>query len=114
MSALGLDLKGRIPADEQAAPGRAVARFTDLGWGDRLRELFAPGTPDGEVPVPLRHAVVAVLDAWPFEERPEGIVLIDESGFQLQPLVRRTWAPRSTAWISATIRSSSTRTRARP
>ncbi len=77
MTNLGVDLRGKIPADEQAEPGRAVARLTDLGWGGRLRELF--GGPDGEVPVPLRHALADVLGAWDLQpgERPDGIVGID-------------------------------------
>ena len=37
--------KGRIPADERPAEGRALARLTDLGWGGALRELFAPAPP---------------------------------------------------------------------
>jgi len=76
MAGLGVPLSGRIPAGEQAGEGRAVARFTDLGWGDQLRELFRPETEDGEVPIPLRHAVVAVLDHWDLPERPDGIVYI--------------------------------------
>jgi ATP-dependent DNA helicase RecQ len=77
MANLGVDLRGKIPADEQAEPGRAVARLTDLGWGQQLRELFAG--PDGEVPVPLRHALADVLGAWglPADQRPDGIVGID-------------------------------------
>ena len=77
---LGVDLRGRIDADEQAEPGRAVARLTDLGWGNRLRALF--DGPDGEVPVPLRHALADVLGAWQLapEERPDGIVGIDSAG----------------------------------
>jgi ATP-dependent DNA helicase RecQ len=77
MSTLGVDVRGTIPVAERAEPGRAVARMTDLGWGDRLRELFRDETPDGEVPVPLRHAVVSVLDAWPFEDRPDAIVHVE-------------------------------------
>jgi ATP-dependent DNA helicase RecQ len=76
MRTLGIDLSGRIPATETAEPGRAVARLTDLGWGTQLRALFAPGTEDGEVPVPLRHAAVSVLDAWAFPSRPTGIVAV--------------------------------------
>jgi ATP-dependent DNA helicase RecQ len=76
MAALGVQLSGKIPAGEQAGEGRAIARFTDLGWGDQLRELFRPETPDGEVPVPLRHAVVQVLDHWALAEPPDGIVFI--------------------------------------
>jgi ATP-dependent DNA helicase RecQ len=64
MASLGVRLSGRIPSDEQAGEGRAVARLTDLGWGEQVRALFAPGTPDGEVPVPLRHAVVQVIKEW--------------------------------------------------
>jgi ATP-dependent DNA helicase RecQ len=77
MATLGVDLRGNIPAGERAEPGRAVARVTDLGWGDALRALFRDDNPDGEVPVPLRHAVVQVLDAWPFEDRPDAIVHVE-------------------------------------
>ncbi|MDN4161259.1 RecQ family ATP-dependent DNA helicase [Nocardioides abyssi] len=59
---LGIDLKGKIK--DGASEGRAVARLTDLGHGQALRELFAPGTPDGPVPVPLVRAVVEVLQEW--------------------------------------------------
>ncbi|MGH3423542.1 MAG: RecQ family ATP-dependent DNA helicase, partial [Nocardioidaceae bacterium] len=76
LAAVGLDLKGRIPAEQQHRPGRAVARLTDLGWGNAVRDLFAAGAPDQEVPVALRHALVAVLDSWewPDGERPDAIV----------------------------------------
>ncbi len=59
---LGLDLKGRIgdPAEE----GRAVARLTDLGHGQALRELFREGAGDGPVPTALARAVVDVLNDW--------------------------------------------------
>ncbi|MEN3357419.1 MAG: ATP-dependent helicase RecQ [Mycobacteriales bacterium] len=79
MRTLGVDLAGRIPPAEAAEPGRAIARLTDLGWGDQLRALFGPGSADGEVPVPLRHAAVAVLDAWEFPTTPTGIVAIDSA-----------------------------------
>ena len=64
MDRIGLELKGRIPAQEQAEPGRAVARLDGLGWSAPLRELFAPTTPDGETPVALRRAAARVLDEW--------------------------------------------------
>ena len=77
LGAVGLALSGRIPADEQAEPGRAVARLTDLGWGRALYDLLGAGTPDGELPVPLRHALVQTLDAWDLSRgRPDGLVLI--------------------------------------
>lgn len=63
---LGLELKGRIA--EQAEEGRAVARLTDLGYGQALRELFRAGEDgrpvDQGVPVPLVKAVIEVLDDW--------------------------------------------------
>lgn len=70
---LGIDLKGKIA--EAADEGRAVARLTDLGYGNALRELFAPGTPDGPVPVPLVNAVIEVLGDW----RPpvDGLVVVE-------------------------------------
>ncbi|MGN0063448.1 MAG: DEAD/DEAH box helicase [Nocardioides sp.] len=59
---LGLSYKGRIATP--AEPGRVVARLTDLGHGQQLRELFRDSTPDGPVPVPLVRAVVEVLGEW--------------------------------------------------
>ncbi|MCB7137802.1 RecQ family ATP-dependent DNA helicase [Cellulosimicrobium marinum] len=64
MDRLGVEVRGRIPADEQAEPGRAVARLDGLGWSGPLRELFSPGAPDGETPVALRRAAARVLDEW--------------------------------------------------
>jgi ATP-dependent DNA helicase RecQ len=58
---LGLDLKGRIAGAEE---GRVVARLTDLGLGQALRDLFRPGVPDQEVPVALVQGVVAALADW--------------------------------------------------
>ncbi len=63
LSALGVDRSGRIkqPAEE----GRAIARLTDLGHGTALRELFRAGDDaPTAVPVPLVHAVVAMLADW--------------------------------------------------
>jgi ATP-dependent DNA helicase RecQ len=37
---LGVQVKGKIAASEQIETGRAVARLTDLGWGQRLRTLL--------------------------------------------------------------------------
>ena len=59
---LGLDLRGRI--GDAAAPGRAVARLTDLGHGQALRDLFAEPTTDQPVPERLVHAVIEVLSDW--------------------------------------------------
>ncbi|MFD1658622.1 RecQ family ATP-dependent DNA helicase [Streptomyces caeni] len=64
LPAIGVDLKGRIPGGEQAAPGRALGRLSDIGWGNRLRPLLAPQSPDGPVPDDVARAVVGVLTDW--------------------------------------------------
>ena len=64
LPAVGVDLKGRIPAGEQAAPGRALGRLSDIGWGNRLRPMLTPQAPDGPVPDDVAKAVVAVLADW--------------------------------------------------
>jgi ATP-dependent DNA helicase RecQ len=81
LKAAGVDLSGKIGPSEQALPGRAVGRLTDLGWGARLRALLADGAPDGPAPADLLAAVVEVLkgwahgdDAWP--QRPAGVVTV--------------------------------------
>ena len=76
MAELGVSLSGRIPAGEQAEPGRAVGRLTDLGWGSALRELFAADASDSPVPIPLRHALAEVLGAWGLaaSEQPDCLV----------------------------------------
>ena len=99
---LGVDVKGKIPAAEQLETGRAVARLTDLGWGQRLRallgddgvggvvELQAPGLeedPDAAFDVPVRRSIAdvtpdqellracgRVLAAWDWKERPAAVV----------------------------------------
>jgi len=83
MSALGVGLKGRIGADEVAEPGRAVARFTDLGHGQRVREVVAQGA-DAPVPDDLVRAAVQVLAAWDWPERPGGVVAV---GSNRRPLL---------------------------
>jgi ATP-dependent DNA helicase RecQ len=64
MPALGIDLKGRIPAKEQCSTGRALGRLSDIGWGNRLRPLLAESAPDGRVPDDVLRAAVAVLADW--------------------------------------------------
>ncbi|MBC7374847.1 MAG: RecQ family ATP-dependent DNA helicase [Frankiales bacterium] len=67
-------VKGRIPADRQADSGRALGRLSDIGWGSRLRALFAG--PDTAVPEEVLRALVDVLKGWGWEQRPTGIVAI--------------------------------------
>ncbi|MGW0120015.1 RecQ family ATP-dependent DNA helicase [Streptomyces sp. NPDC003327] len=64
MPALGIELKGRIPAGEQCSTGRALGRLSDIGWGNRLRPLLAENAPDGPVPDDVLKAAVAVLADW--------------------------------------------------
>ncbi|MFD3500147.1 RecQ family ATP-dependent DNA helicase [Streptomyces sp. NPDC058678] len=64
LPAIGVNLKGRIPPGEQATPGRALGRLSDIGWGNRLRPLLAPHTPDAPAPDDVMKAVVTVLADW--------------------------------------------------
>ncbi|MFF4320785.1 RecQ family ATP-dependent DNA helicase [Streptomyces sp. NPDC001568] len=64
MPALGVNLKGRIPAKEQCSTGRALGRLSDIGWGNRLRPLLADTAPDVPVPDDVLQAAVAVLADW--------------------------------------------------
>ncbi|MFD9691546.1 RecQ family ATP-dependent DNA helicase [Kitasatospora sp. NPDC059088] len=64
MDSLGVPLKGRIPAGEQAETGRALGRLSDIGWGTRLRTLLADQAPDVPVPGEAVDALVAVLADW--------------------------------------------------
>lgn len=71
---LNVPVKGRIAAGEQATEGRALARLTDLGWGNTLRELFASGAPDAAVTPQLLQACVRVLAGWGWAERPVAVI----------------------------------------
>ncbi|GHF82170.1 RecQ family ATP-dependent DNA helicase [Streptomyces filamentosus] len=64
LEAAGVDLKGRIPVEEQGFGGRALGRLSDIGWGNRLRPLLADAAPDGPVPDDVVQAVVQVLADW--------------------------------------------------
>ncbi|HET7015089.1 MAG TPA: RecQ family ATP-dependent DNA helicase [Streptosporangiaceae bacterium] len=76
MAELGVDLSGRISAEEAAEPGRCVGRLTDIGWGGMLRELLAEGAPDQAVSDVLFKAVVQVLAAWDWDQRPVAVVTV--------------------------------------
>ncbi|MEU8259847.1 RecQ family ATP-dependent DNA helicase [Micromonospora sp. NPDC048999] len=81
LEAVGVPLKGRIAPAEQALPGRAVGRLSDLGWGGRLRGLVGPDAVDAPVPDDVAAAVVEVLKAWahgddPWPRRPVGVVAV--------------------------------------
>jgi ATP-dependent DNA helicase RecQ len=76
MKALDVPLTGKIAANRLAEPGRAIARFTDLGFGRRVREALDPQAADGPLPEELLRAAVKVLAAWGWEARPAAIVSV--------------------------------------
>lgn len=71
---LGVPLKGRIPADEALSPGYALARLTDLGWGQVLRDRLR--SPDAPVGQDLLRACVPVLRDWGWERRPTAVLAV--------------------------------------
>ncbi|MEU6128508.1 RecQ family ATP-dependent DNA helicase [Saccharopolyspora sp. NPDC047091] len=91
MDALGVPVSGRLPAAERAEQGRAVGRLTDIGWGNRLRDLLGTGVPDQELPEDLFQACVQVLASWEWEQRPVGVISI---GSNSRPLLVRSLAQR--------------------
>ncbi|RZU65996.1 RecQ-like ATP-dependent DNA helicase [Microterricola gilva] len=90
VASLGVPVKGNIPPAERLAPGRALARLSDLGWGGPLREIFAAPSPlagdassvepasprGGDAPASpaMLAACVRVLAEWNWEERPAAVV----------------------------------------
>ncbi|MFZ0161066.1 MAG: RecQ family ATP-dependent DNA helicase [Kineosporiaceae bacterium] len=74
MDRLGVPVRGRIPPDTAMQPGRAVARLTDLGWGQRLRAVL--DGPDDAAPQWLARATVEVLRGWSWERRPVAVVSV--------------------------------------
>ncbi len=73
LAAMGIELKGKITAG--AEEGRAIARLTDLGHGQALRDLFRPGSGDVPVPAGLARALVEVLMDW--RPQVDGIVVVE-------------------------------------
>jgi ATP-dependent DNA helicase RecQ len=73
---LGVPVKGNIKPGERMLEGRALARLTDLGWGNTLRDLFAPGTRDAAASPALLAACVRVLGEWTWDARPVAVVAV--------------------------------------
>jgi ATP-dependent DNA helicase RecQ len=76
MKDLGIEAAGKIPPGLLAEPGRALGRLTDLGWGPRLRALLGPAGADGPVPDDIVEAVVSVLAAWTWAQRPGCVITL--------------------------------------
>ncbi|MEU1390388.1 MULTISPECIES: RecQ family ATP-dependent DNA helicase [unclassified Nonomuraea] len=83
------DLSGRIKPELGAEPGRALGRLTDIGWGNRLRELLAGA--DGPMADDMFKAVVQVLSAWGWRERPVAVVNVPSA---TRPQLVRGFAER--------------------
>ncbi|MBO2451864.1 RecQ family ATP-dependent DNA helicase [Actinomadura barringtoniae] len=71
-----LGVSGKIGPESIAETGRALGRLTDIGWGNRLREILADHAPDTEMPDEMFQAVVKVLSSWDWTDRPTGVVAI--------------------------------------
>ncbi len=76
MRELGVDVSGKIGSDLSALPGRALGRLADLGWGPRLRAVLGEEAADGPVPADLVAAMVKVLAAWQWDDRPAAVVSV--------------------------------------
>jgi ATP-dependent DNA helicase RecQ len=81
LAAIDVPLSGRIPAEEQTEPGRAIGRLSDFGWGDRLRRVVGDDRPDQPVPDDVLRGAVETLTAWSrgddrWAVRPVGVVVI--------------------------------------
>ena len=72
MASLDVPLSGKLKTPP--APGRALCRLSDIGWGPRLRELLA--APDGDVGDDVFKAVVRVLAEWDWQTRPSQVAWI--------------------------------------
>jgi ATP-dependent DNA helicase RecQ len=75
MRELGVEVSGKIGSADSALPGRALGSLTDLGWGPRLRAVLGQAD-DLRVPEDLVAAIVKVLSAWQWEDRPTAVVSI--------------------------------------
>jgi ATP-dependent DNA helicase RecQ len=71
---LGVPVRGKISPEEILAPGRALARLTDLGWGGPLRDLLSADAGDQPIPPQVLAACIRVLADWDWSERPAAVV----------------------------------------
>lgn len=80
----GRPMKGKLAADEVVEAGRVIARLTDLGYGNAMRDLFARDTEgrpvDKEVPAELAGACLRVLKEWGWAERPVAVAWVPSVG----------------------------------
>ena len=74
MARLGVPVSGRIAAGDAAEPGRVLARYTDLGLGQRLRDLI--GAPDAPIPDWVLPHCFRVLKEWDWAQRPVAVASV--------------------------------------
>ncbi|MGX1597186.1 RecQ family ATP-dependent DNA helicase [Dietzia maris] len=72
LAKLDVPLKGKIA--DGPVEGRALARLTDLGLGQKLRALLAE--PDQDAPEWLARACIPVLREWGWADRPTGVAAL--------------------------------------
>ncbi len=64
LQAIGIPLNGRIPISEVALTGCAIARMTDIGWGEEIRLFLSNCGPDTTLPDRLLNRSLKVLSDW--------------------------------------------------
>jgi ATP-dependent DNA helicase RecQ len=79
LATIGVELSGRIPADERVQAGRAIGRLSDIGWGPRLRAVLHEQAEDRGLPDELLNAAVEVLRTWGWERRPVAVAAVPSS-----------------------------------
>ena len=95
MDRLGVPLKGRIAPDQAMEAGRAVARLTDLGWGQRLRTLLR--APDAPVSAELLRACVPILRDWGWSQRPVAVAAVPS---RTRPQLVESVGGASRTWVA--------------
>jgi ATP-dependent DNA helicase RecQ len=76
LAKIGVELAGKVPAEERVASGRAIGRLSDIGWGPRLRHHLRESAPDNGLPDELFNGAVEVLRTWGWENRPVAVVAV--------------------------------------
>jgi ATP-dependent DNA helicase RecQ len=94
LAKIGVPLTGKIATGERVAPGRAIGRLSDIGWGPRLRRHLRESVPDNGLPDELFNGAVEVLRTWGWERRPVAIVAIPSRS---RPVLLRTLGERLAA-----------------
>src|SRR3954452_2945826 len=103
LASIGIPLSGRISADEQTSPGRAIGRLSDIGWGPALRRTLQEHADDRGLPDELLNAAIEVLRTWGWEQRPSAVIAVPS---RTRPVLVTTLGERLAAvgrlqWLGA-------------